>query len=81
MQPMRDRRRVVHVPDIDWSTVEGRSAVVPVKVTWLELQLTDGQIRANAMARAKGYDDPFPDRSVFDVVIPRPYAHDEERTR
>jgi hypothetical protein len=53
--------------------VEGPGAAVEfaVKVNWPELQLTENQQMANTLARVSGSPEPFPDHSIFSVVIPR----------
>lgn len=47
----------------------GRSLVVPVRVDWPELQLTEAQIVANAVARANGQPAPHPE-PIITVEIP-----------
>lgn len=64
--------REIRIPRIDWSKVLGHSCNVPVKVDWPELQLTEDQILANAVAFANDEPYPFPDHSMFVIVIPRP---------
>lgn len=64
-------RRIV-LPIIDWDKVEGKSAVVPVKVVWPELQLTHDEMLQNAIAAMAGQDLPHPDHSFFDVEVQRP---------
>jgi hypothetical protein len=41
-----------------------------VAVDWPELQLTEEQIVANAIACANGQRDPYPDLSIFTVRVP-----------
>ena len=50
----------------------GRAVVFPVHVDWPELQLTEGQILANAAWLACGGhgDKPFPDPALFSIEIP-----------
>ena len=64
--------RSVRIPPIDWGSVDGVRVVVPVKVDWPELQLTEDQVMANAVASVSGADLPYPDRSIFAVEIDRP---------
>ena len=52
----------------DWL---GQWLSVHVRVDWPELQLTDEQILANGLARAEGKQEPYPDNSIFRVLIPR----------
>lgn len=66
--------RSITVPCPDWDKLVGARAVIPVKVDWPELRLTENQIVANAIARAAGGDHPFPDRSFIEVIIERPTA-------
>lgn len=47
----------------------GQQHVVPVKVDWPELRLTDDQIAENALALAAGVDAPHRDRSMFTVEV------------
>lgn len=62
------------LPQIDWAEVVGRCAVVVVKVGWRELQLTEQQVLANAIALANGENTPFPDPSLIEVEVPWPAA-------
>lgn len=67
--------RTIRIPadDIRLATQSpGRCVVVPVKVDWPELQLTEAQIVQNALAFAEGKPRPFPDRSVFQVELETP---------
>lgn len=41
-----------------------------VCVDWPELRLTEEQIIANAVATAAGQPAPYPDHSIFSVVMP-----------
>ena len=50
----------------------GHSLAVPVKVDWPELRLTEEQIFANAAARVMGREEPYPDKSFINVVVPMP---------
>ena len=50
----------------------GCSVTIPVKVDWPELRLTEGQMMANAVAMSAGHARPYPDKSIFNVVIPYP---------
>lgn len=47
------------------------AVIQPTKVAWPELQLTDGQMIANAWALADDLDIPFPDNSYIQLVIKR----------
>lgn len=47
----------------------GRSCVIPVKVGWPELTLTNDQILANAVARDNDEPDPFPDNSYISIEL------------
>lgn len=49
----------------------GVRLVFPVQVDWPELQLTESQMLTNVAALANGQEPPFPDRSVFMVVVDR----------
>lgn len=53
------------------NTLGGAFLCQPVKVGWPELQLTEEQIMANAIALAWGRDAPFRDKSIFEVRVPR----------
>lgn len=64
--------RTIRIPPIDWTTVEGARACVPVVVDWPELRLTMDQIVANAVAKLDGQPEPFPDHSFINVEIERP---------
>lgn len=64
--------RTITIPSIDWAFVEGTCVVVPVKVGWPELQLTEEQKLANAIARANDAEPPYPDLSMIEVRIERP---------
>src|SRR5438128_281296 len=64
--------REIRIPSIDWSEVQGARAVVPVKVDWPELRLTDKQVWANALALVFGDEIPYPDQSYIEVVIEWP---------
>lgn len=48
---------------------EGRNLVFPVKVGWPELQLTGEQILSNSFALDDGEPPPYPDRSIFQIVV------------
>jgi hypothetical protein len=53
-----------------------KHVVMPVKVDWPELQLTDEQQLTNSAARVNGQEPPFPDQSVFDIELERtPLPH------
>lgn len=64
--------REVTVPAPDWAQIDGVAAVVPVKVNWPELRLTESQVVANTLARLDNAPEPYPDHSTFYVVIERP---------
>ena len=64
--------REIRIPAPDWDDIAGVAAIIPVKVDWPELRLTDDQIVANAVAMADGADPPFPDHSFFTVRVERP---------
>lgn len=64
--------RRVTIPCPDWDTLVGRRAVIPVKVDWPELRLTEHQLVVNAFANAYDLEPPYPDNTFFDVVIERP---------
>lgn len=64
--------RQIHVESPDWSQIDGVRAIIPVKVSWPELQLDETQIVVNAAHAAAGLDPPFPDLSIFEVVVERP---------
>jgi hypothetical protein len=49
----------------------GKSLVLPVRVDWPELRLTEDKLLANAVCRVDGREEPFPDNSVFCVEIER----------
>ena len=52
-------------------TTPGSHILGPVRVDWPELQLTEEQIVANAVALAYGQRSPYPDLAIFGVEIPR----------
>lgn len=66
--------REIAIPSINWASTPGARVRVPVKVGWPELQLNEAQVVANAVALAAGDPTPFPDPSIFIVVIERPAA-------
>ncbi len=66
--------RQVRIPAIDWTSVQGIRVSIPVIVDWPELQLTEAQIAANALAKAWDKPEPFPNHAIFDVQIERPSA-------
>lgn len=47
----------------------GISLCIPVIVNWPELQLTEHQRICNSFALVNGQSDPFPDNSIFTVLI------------
>lgn len=49
----------------------GRRTVQPCKVNWPELQLTEEQVLANAIAHSKGHGDMYPDPSYIELVFER----------
>jgi hypothetical protein len=49
---------------------QGRNVAVAVKLDWPELQLTELERVANALAIARGERPRFPDRSIVQVLIP-----------
>lgn len=51
------------------TSFEGRRVVIPVRVTWPELQLTKDQHLQNVIADMNGEDRPWLDHSVFEIVI------------
>lgn len=53
-------------------TTNGSRTVLPVKVSWPELRLTDDQMFANAVAHSKGRTEPYPDPSYIELVFERP---------
>lgn len=53
------------------ATAGGYKIVYPVMVDWPELQLTSEQRFANAIASLDLKEPPFPDRSIFNIVIER----------
>lgn len=64
--------REVVIPPIDWKDVQGTAAVIPVKVSWPELQLTHDQVLQNALAMLDGQLPPHEDNSIFSVRIEYP---------
>jgi hypothetical protein len=50
---------------------EGTALVIPVKVDWPELQLSEAQHVANAFASVAGRPTPYPDLTVFSVRLER----------
>lgn len=50
---------------------EGAYLVFPAKVDWPELQLTEGQMLANAFAHAYGQPAPYDDPSFIEIRIRR----------
>ena len=50
--------------------IQGTCVQLPVAVDWSELQLTEGQIWANAIAKAWGKEQPYPDHSIFLLEMP-----------
>lgn len=62
----------ITVESVDWDKVVGVRAVIPVKVDWPELRLTEEQVLANAIALADGAEAPHPDRTYIEVVVERP---------
>jgi len=61
--------RIVRIPRSRTVRNHGLSVVVPVIVDWPELQLTADQVLTNAVARMRGEEPPFEDRSVFAIEI------------
>ncbi len=49
----------------------GVAVEIPVYVDWPELQLTEEQMLANAVALAAGEPDPYPNQSLFAIRITR----------
>ena len=64
--PHHVMERLAHGP------IEGTCVEFAVSVNWPELRLTEAQVIANAIARAQGHDEPFPDHSIFAVTLPWP---------
>lgn len=64
--------RQIKIPAVNWDEVVGDSALVPVKLDWPELRLTQDQVVANAVAKANGRDEPYPDPSFVVIVVERP---------
>ncbi len=50
--------------------IQGARLEFAVHVNWPELRLTEDQIVTNAVARAAGQPEPYPDHSIFSVVVP-----------
>ncbi len=71
--------REIRLPQIDWSEIQGVAAVIPVKVDWPELRLTEEQMLVNSMALCVGWEAPYPDRSFIDVIVPLPIVEMERR--
>jgi hypothetical protein len=65
--------RTIRLPAIDWGEIKGVAAVFPVIVGWPELQLTPDQHLANAIAALDGQPEPYPDPSIINVEVPRPF--------
>ena len=66
--------RKVVVPCPDFENLAGARAVIPVKVDWPELRLTEQQMLENAFAVAHGHEPVWYDASIFEVIIERPTA-------
>jgi hypothetical protein len=62
--PLAVLRRAVDGPFL------GTHIEFSVCVDWPELQLTEDQIVANAVAWAAGQEPPYPDHSIFMVSVP-----------
>lgn len=62
--PIEVLARAAHGP------VAGTCLEFAVAVDWPELQLTEAQMIANAIALANGQRDPYPDLSIFSVTVP-----------
>ena len=70
--------RVIRIPEAAMAAAAhgsgaGRALHVPVVVDWPELQLTETEIVTNAVARASGMAEPFPDRSIITIELPYVY--------
>jgi hypothetical protein len=51
------------------ATCQGRALEFAVSVDWPELRLTEDQIVTNAVARAAGHPEPYPDHSIFSILL------------
>lgn len=63
--------RRITIPAINWDEVVGNTAIVPVKLDWPELRLTNHQMLENAYAVADGREAPHPDPSYVEIVLER----------
>ena len=55
---------------IHWiNNPHGRCLLLPVKVGWPELQLTQDQVLANALARVNLSEIPYPDNSFISIEV------------
>lgn len=63
--------REIRLPNLNNVPDGGAWVAVPVKVDWPELQLTEEQVFANAVALVMGREEPYPDHSFFTVLIQR----------
>lgn len=55
---------------IDIPLFEGRTAVIPVLVSWFPPRTKD-QILANSIARLDGRPEPYEDPNLIEIVISR----------
>lgn len=74
MSDREDKMRIIKIPA--WAiekarTVNAASALLPVKVDWPELQLTEAQVWANVVAVVAGQPTPYPDLSIITIEIER----------
>ena len=70
--------RTIKLPDVDWNELHGHSVSFPVLVGWPELQLTEDQHLANAIA-VMNFEDPPYEEPIIEVVVPVPAAVLRER--
>lgn len=67
-------RKIVIPADVMQQVIDcdhGRRTCLPVKLNWPELQLTDDQVLANAVATANRQPEPYPDQSYIELVFER----------
>ena len=82
-EPRCDIDRTITLPqafaDALVQTPAGRMLEIPVEVNWPELQLSERQILANALARSAGQIAPYPDPSIFSIRVPYPNWQEETK--
>lgn len=59
----------IDITDVTTNALTGRRLIIPVKVDWPELRLTESQRITNALCESVGKDPIFPDRSFITVTL------------